>query len=144
VPSAPPWLVIHVAHPTLTVHEDRLARLVEAVLAGERRTFDELGIVLADRATVLELNRAFLDRNEPTDVLAFLLEPDEGAGPLQGEVYVDLDTALERHAEFDASFEDEALRYVAHGMLHLLGHDDATPADREAMHRLEDRYLRHA
>jgi ssRNA-specific RNase YbeY (16S rRNA maturation enzyme) len=38
--------------------------------------------------------------------------------------------------------EDEALRYVVHGLLHLLGHDDATAAGRAAMRRLEDRYLR--
>ena len=30
---------------------------------------------------------------------------------------------------------------MVHGVLHLVGHDDATPPEREAMRALEDRYL---
>ena len=67
---------------------------------------------------------------------------DETArGALDGEVYVDLDTAQERAPESSASFANEALRYVAHGTLHLAGHDDARDAQRAAMRRLEDRAL---
>lgn len=112
------------------------------MLLDENRTCEALGIILADRDTVLELNRTYLQHDYPTDVLSFLIEPDDGASPLQGEVYIDLDTALERHEEFSASFEDEALRYVIHGVLHLLGYEDDTEAARRRMHDLENRYLR--
>ena len=49
---------------------------------------------------------------------------------VDGEVYVDLDTAAERAPEFGVTMAHEALRYVAHGVLHLCGYDDATEADR--------------
>jgi rRNA maturation RNase YbeY len=54
---------------------------------------------------------------------------------------VDLDTAAERHDEFDTTFEREAFRYAVHGVLHLLGYDDASDAERTAMRETEDRYL---
>jgi Predicted metal-dependent hydrolase len=60
---------------------------------------------------------------------------------IEGEVYVDLDTAAERHDEFDASFEREAYRYVVHGLLHLVGYDDAQPAGQDKMREKENQYL---
>jgi rRNA maturation RNase YbeY len=56
-------------------------------------------------------------------------------------VYVDLDTAAERHEEFDTSFEREAYRYVIHGVLHLVGYDDATASGQDAMRQKENQYL---
>lgn len=68
--------------------------------------------------------------------------PADGEGPVvEGEVYVDLDTAAERHQEFDASFEEEVHRYVVHGVLHLCGYDDATESGAAEMRRRENRYL---
>ena len=102
----------------------------------------ELSVVLADRATVHALNREWLGHDNPTDVVSFPLDEEAAAeGVIEGEVYVDLDTAAERAPEFGAAFEEEALRYVVHGLLHLAGHDDATDADRARMRALEDRYL---
>ncbi len=132
-------LVVTLSHPTLHVDEDGLERLVRHVLAAEGPPWDAIGIILADHPTVLALNRAYLDHNYLTDVLSFPLH--EPGAPVAGEVYVDLDTAAERHAEFGVTFEEEVRRYVVHGLLHLLGYDDATPTEKAAMHALEDRYL---
>ena len=98
-----------------------------------------LSVVLADHATVLELNRAYLQHDYITDVLAFALSDD----PLEfdGEIYIDLDTAAERHTEFGTTYEREACRYAVHGLLHLLGYDDHTPDGKAHMHVLEDQYL---
>ena len=139
-PEADPTLLIEHTHPTLRLDEDALRRLVACVLAGEARPARYLGIILADHQTVHDLNRDYLSHDYRTDVLSFSLA-DDPAGPLDGEVYVDLDTAAERHDDFGATFEEEARRYVVHGLLHLLGHDDATDDARAAMRRLEDHYL---
>ncbi len=134
-------LLIEQAHPTLHVPEKALRPLIRRVLKEEGYTLGYLGVVLADHATVLDLNRTYLDHDYHTDVLSFLLSETEEDRILDGEVYVDLDTAAERHAEFGASFEEEVQRYVVHGLLHLLGYDDATPAEKQAMHAREDHYL---
>lgn len=131
-------------HPSRTVDEARLRGALKALLAGENRTAAEVAVVFTDHATVRELNVQYLGHDYDTDVLSFWLgdgEPTDPAAPLEGEVYVDLDTAAERCAEFDADYEAEAVRYALHGVLHLCGYDDATPEEKATMHRLEDRYL---
>lgn len=138
MPASP--LRIELAHPTHQVDAALLHRLLHYVFEAEGRVPAEVTVVLTDHATVLDLNRSYLRHDYHTDVLSFPLH-DAPEAPVEGEVYVDLDTAAERHTEFGASFEEEVRRYAVHGVLHLLGYDDASPAEQAAMRVLEDRYL---
>lgn len=119
--------------------EERVLSLVKHVFEGENVVGSAIGVVLTDHETVLELNKAWLEHDYHTDVISFLLEEDPSA--LEGEVYVDVETARERHAEFGTSVRQEIERYIVHGLLHLIGYDDATPAEKQHMHKLEDTYL---
>lgn len=133
---------VHAEHATLGVDKGAVRAVVAAVCAGEGVTAESVGIILGDHALVHALNREWLGHDYETDVVSFSLDETALARrALDGEVYVDLDTAAERAPEFGATLETEALRYVAHGVLHLAGHDDATDAQRVAMRALEDRYL---
>ena len=123
------------------------------MLEGTSRSIDHLGVVLTGGKQVRDLNRRYKGVDYDTDVLAFSLRGEagdafalarsEGDGTgIDGEIYVNLDFAREHCAEFDASFEEEALRYVIHGLLHLLGYDDADDAGRTRMRTREDAVLR--
>jgi len=140
-------LSIEQDHPSRTLDESVLEEVIRHALAAEDATLVHLSVVLTDHATVRRLNRSYLDHDYNTDVLSFSLRNETSASdPLivEGEVYVDLDTACERCEEFDATFEREACRYVIHGLLHLLGYDDATESGQETMRRREDEYLQAA
>lgn len=139
-PSPPSGLIITHQHPSRRVEETLLRNLLARVCEGEGRTLGHLSVVLADHTTVLELNRTYLEHDYNTDVLAFPLgEEDDEA--ISGEIYIDLDTAAERHEEFRASFQEEACRYALHGLLHLMGYHDKSPEAREKMREKEDQYL---
>ncbi len=143
-PDLPP-LSIHLVHPERTLSEAAVRALVERAVAGEGFAIRDLSVVLADHATVRDLNRDWLGHDWETDVVSFPLDDDAlPAREVDGEVYVDLDTAAERAPEFGTDFEAEALRYVVHGLLHLMGHDDADADGRTRMRALEDRYLARA
>jgi probable rRNA maturation factor len=135
---------VELDHPTLDVETDAIRALAAQTIEGEQGQLVHLTIVLSGHETVHSLNREYLGHDYRTDVLSFDLNEDSEPKTVDGEVYVDLDTALERHQEFGASFEEEVRRYAIHGVLHLLGYDDATPAQKAAMHALEDRYLQGA
>lgn len=137
-------LSIEQDHPSRTLDASTLEQVIRHVLAAEEATLVHLSVVLTDHATVRRLNQSYLDHDYNTDVLSFSLRDEPAltdAPVVEGEVYVDLDTAAERHDEFDTSFEREAYRYVVHGLLHLLGYDDATESGRETMRQKEDQYL---
>jgi len=147
VPEAyPESLSIEQAHPSRRLDDAQLQQLIRHVLAAEGAALLHLSVVLADHDTVRRLNREYLDHDYNTDVLSFSLRagpdsPDAEDDGVEGEVYVDLDTAAERHEEFDTSFEREAYRYVVHGVLHLVGYDDATESGQATMRQKENQYL---
>jgi rRNA maturation RNase YbeY len=135
-------LAIFHEHADLAVPEADVRALASRIASGEGVTWREVGVILGSRALVRDLNREWLGHDWNTDVVSFPLDDDARArGEIEGEVYVDLDTAQEAAPEHGATFEHEALRYVAHGLLHLIGYDDATDEDRASMRALEDRYL---
>ena len=121
------------------VDSTRLTRLAENVLEAERATWAEIGIVLTRHDRLRTLNRDFLNHDFNTDVLSFMVEESDAG--IEGEVYVDLETAIERHAEFGSTIEEEIERYVVHGLLHLVGYTDDTPEKKKEMNELESRYL---
>ncbi|MDX1739703.1 MAG: rRNA maturation RNase YbeY [Rhodothermales bacterium] len=131
-------VTVHNTHPTERISTTAIRRLVNTLVRRETSSAFEISIVLCDRERHTELHRTFLDRDYPTDVLAFPLGDSE---TLEGEVYVDLDTARNRHEEFMCSFESEVARYVVHGVLHLLGFDDKTTESRSAMKKKEEKYV---
>ena len=136
-------LTIQQVHPSHQLDEEFLDALIRHVIAAEHGRLVHLSVVLTDHDTVRSLNASYLEHDYDTDVLSFSLRdaPNEDEDLVEGEIYVDLDTADERHEEFDATFAEEAHRYVIHGLLHLLGYDDQTAAGQEKMRALEDQYL---
>lgn len=143
-------ITVTVSHGTLGAPAGIEYHIRDAV-ASEGHTVADLSIVLTDHATVTRLNELYLNRTYATDVLAFDLSDDDDDGDgdgetsvsqrVQGEIYVDLDTALDRAPEFGTSYECEVMRYVLHGLLHLMGYRDDKPDARQEMRRLENLYL---
>lgn len=100
----------------------------------------EVRVVFVDDTEIVRLNKQFFGRSTPTDVIAFDLS--ENDAPLEGEIYVSVDTALRQAREYGVSFWNELCRLAVHGALHLVGFDDTTDAERQKMHELEDEFLR--
>ena len=86
----------------------------------------EVSILLTTDAGIRRLNRQFRGKDAPTDVLSFPAgdQPSIPGVPLfVGDVAISLDTARRRSAEDGRSLAFELSRYLAHGILHLLGYD---------------------
>jgi probable rRNA maturation factor len=88
-----------------------------------------------------QVNGQFLQHEGPTDVITFDLS-EGGVGPLAGEIFVCPVVAVRQAREFGTDWQTETVRYVAHGILHLLGYDDLEPAKRRVMKQAEGRIVR--
>jgi probable rRNA maturation factor len=125
--------------------EADLRDVVAHALAAEGATGEvAVDVVVVDDATIHDLNRRFLDHDEPTDVITFALDGgadgDDGSGgfvtpgPRQlGEIYISCERAAAQSAEWGNTPEAEVRFLAVHGVLHLLGWDDATAEERERM-----------
>jgi len=89
------------------------------------------------------LQAAHLGRPHSTDVLSFAYAPLPPLTAWQGEVIVNLDRARAAGPRHRGIAYELAL-YIAHGCQHLSGADDATPAQRRTMRRIETAWLREA
>jgi len=101
----------------------------------------EVSIALVGDDHMARLHKQFLKIDGPTDVLTFELDHNEAGHCTGGEVIVCVPEAERRAADMNIDPANELLLYALHGLLHLSGFDDRTPADYEAMHQREDDIL---
>lgn len=103
-----------------------------------------LTLVLTDDAHSEAFNGRLLRHDGPTDVITQAYDPFPGEPPGRiAELYINLDRAQAvGGTRAGRSPNHELLLYIAHGLDHLNGHDDATPAQRRAMRRRELAWLR--
>ena len=86
----------------------------------------ELSLRLATDDEIQELNGEYRDKPVPTDVLAFPLLEGRGVefrGGLLGDVVISLETAAGQARRSRRSLDDQVLKLLIHGTLHLLGYD---------------------
>lgn len=94
----------------------------------------EMALLLTDDAEMRILNRTWRSKDAPTNVLSF--PAPEGFGVL-GDVAMARET-VEREALAQGKRPaDHAAHLLAHGFLHLLGHDHQADDEAEAMESLE-------
>lgn len=123
------------------VTADVVRAVVTATFTHERAGEPDVGVVLLNDAAIREINREYLDHDWATDSIAFSYDDDPSPDALRGEVLVSAETARREAEARGKSAEHELLLYVVHGTLHLLGHDDDTPARRRAMNARAERIL---
>lgn len=112
----------------------RVAAAVQMALAEAGCHEATVSVAIVDDPTIHRLNREFLERDYPTDVLSFVLEEPP---QLEGEIVASMDTARREAAEVGWGAEDELLLYAVHGALHLAGYLDKDPTDVAAMRSAE-------
>lgn len=122
-----------------TIDEDLVAEAAQRALSAGKGQLDAVEIALVDDARIIELNRRFLGRDGPTDVIAFEAEP--GPQGRSGEVIVSVQTAQRQSREAGHSLQREVSLLVAHGVLHVLGYRDDDGVSRAAMDRLQQKVL---
>jgi len=101
----------------------------------------ELSVALVGDAAMSRLHEQFMGIAGPTDVLTFPIDEDERGRIVSGEVVVCVPEARRRARLEGTELRQEVLLYALHGLLHLCGYDDQSPAEFARMHRAEDRIL---
>jgi len=108
----------------------------------------ELCIKAVDEPTIAQLNLQWMEKEGPTDVLAFPMdelrpglvndEPEEG---VLGDLVLCPAVAEQQGATAGHGTESEIELLTVHGILHLLGYDHAEPEEHREMFGLQDQLL---
>ena len=101
-------------------------------------TLGDLSIVSCSDEELLTYNRKYLDHDTYTDIITF---DHSEATELSGDLLISFERVLENADNQGVVFQEELRRVMAHGLLHLAGFKDKTPADAATMRQAEDHAL---
>ncbi len=126
-------MAVQVLYPRARRSRSALARAARRFLNRLALRGRELSILVVGDSAIRRLNRQWRGKNATTDVLSF--QAGDGPGPaiLLGDVVISYETACRRAKASGAPIEAELDRYLAHGLLHLLGYDHASRAQAREM-----------
>lgn len=122
-----------------TIDEAGLKALAASVWQAESDRAAAVSLIFVANDYIRELNKTYLGKDNPTDVIAFPLSDDPAL--FEGEIYVSTQQVQANAATYEVSFEEELRRVVVHAVLHFLGYADKTPQERSLMRQKENHYL---
>lgn len=100
----------------------------------------DINYVFSTDSYVLSINQQFLQHDDYTDIITFDNTINEAH--LRGEIYISLERIKENKTQFVTTYQEETLRVMAHGILHLLGYKDKSPEEAKAMRKQEEIWIR--
>jgi len=133
---------VEIANPqdAVAINRAMIRDVVRKVLQGEEVADATISLAFVDNATMQQLNKRYLNHDEPTDVLSFPMS-EGNLSPLNGELVIGAEVATEQAGARGHDTEAELALYVIHGILHLCGYDDKDAVRLAEMRRRERHHL---
>ena len=98
-----------------------------------------LSYIFCDDEYLYQMNVEYLKHDTYTDIITF--DQSENEDEIEGDIFISIPRVYENAKEFSLKFEDELLRVLSHGALHLCGYYDETDEDEKLMREKEDTYI---
>ncbi|MES2645350.1 MAG: rRNA maturation RNase YbeY [Bacteroidota bacterium] len=118
-----------------------LKAFIIQIFQREATRLQELSYVFCSDEYLLAINQQFLKHDFYTDIITFDLT-EALSDAISGEVYVSVDRVKDNAKALGLPFNEELLRVVFHGALHLCGYGDKKKSEIKLMRQKEDEYLR--
>lgn len=104
----------------------KIRRRTRIILDALKSPEAEISILLVDDLQIAAMNRKFLGREGPTNVIAFPMQEGRFSGlspDLLGDVVISVDTAHREARDAELDLEERLTQLLVHGLLHLHGYD---------------------
>ncbi|HWB28065.1 MAG TPA: rRNA maturation RNase YbeY [Chitinophagaceae bacterium] len=121
-------------------HKRKIRSFIASLFSLEKKELLRIDYIFCSDDNLLKINRSFLKHDFYTDIITFdLSEPKTG---IKGEVYISVDRVKENAVALKMGFEEEILRVLFHGALHLCGYTDKRTKNILVMRQKEDHYIK--
>tara|TARA_R110000868_G_scaffold143741_3_gene362251 strand:- start:43589 stop:44008 length:420 start_codon:yes stop_codon:yes gene_type:complete len=116
-------------------YSDWLSRIISS----ETKQLGVLDFIFCSDEYLLDMNMKFLNHDTYTDIITFdYCEGDVVAG----DIFISIERVRDNANEFGVNFDEELLRVMAHGVLHLMGYKDKTDMDSDLMRKKEEEKIK--
>ena len=117
---------------------------------GRLKNCGELSIIFVSDPEIKRINKQFLKKNNPTDVIAFNYTPILRAARAKenikkipfGDIYISVESARKQAKNGGHGLLQELALLILHGLLHLAGYEDETVSKRKNMFRAQKKLFR--
>ena len=120
----------------------QVVKIVKTAAQFEKKIIGEVEIIVVSNQTIKKINRRYHHRDAVTDVLSFAWQEDKIVSSSKlGQIYIAYPRIVAQAKEWKVSPEEEFIRMLVHGLLHLSGYDHAQPAAARRMFKKQERIV---
>lgn len=134
------WIAVSSTVKKISATDREVRRAAVATLQRKKIDSALLSIAFLGTRAMTQLNRKYLGKARPTDVISFALQNPLGGSATIGDIYICPEVARANARLQGVSAREEIVRLVVHGVLHVLGgdHPEGLARASSAMWRLQE------
>jgi rRNA maturation RNase YbeY len=117
---------------------DSITETLPVLVSLESFELGDITLIFCTDEELLAINKEHLSHDYYTDIITFNYNTDS---LLSGDLFISVDRITDNAMQLGVSLEEELHRVCFHGVLHLLGYNDKTPNEIDAMRQKENFYL---
>jgi rRNA maturation RNase YbeY len=113
----------------------KIKKWIEEEIVNHKKKVGSISYMFCSDEHIKIVNQAYLKHNYYTDIITF----DYCEGRIvDGDILISIDTVKSNSIKYSSNFEEELLRVIIHGILHLLGYNDKSEKEKELMSQKEN------
>ncbi|MBK7432205.1 MAG: rRNA maturation RNase YbeY [Bacteroidetes bacterium] len=120
--------------------KEQLYKWITAAAKKEGFEIVELNYVFCSDPYLKKMNVKFLKHNYFTDIITF--DNSLIKKKIVGDIFISIETVRFNAKQYATTFDNELHRVMIHGLLHLTGYKDKSPANQKEMRMMEDFWLK--
>ncbi len=109
------------------------------IIESEGFGLNQINYIFCSDEYLLSINQQYLNHDFYTDIITFDNSDEEQT--IEGDIFISIDRIKENAEQLSKVFNEELLRVLVHGVLHLVGYDDHEDKDELLMREKEDSYI---
>lgn len=121
--------------------KDSVISITEIISNEEKIKFGSLNIIFCGDEFIRKFNKEYLKHDYETDIITF--QDTDNAGLTEGELIISIETIKENSKRFKVSYDNELMRVIIHGLMHLSGYNDKSGDEKKIIRKKENYYLKY-
>ena len=115
-----------------------LKKWFNSTVENENKKIGDIVYILCSDAYLLQINREFLNHDYLTDIITFDYVDED---TISGDIFISYERVMDNSSIYNVSVQNELLRVMIHGILHLIGFKDKTVEELNIIRKKEDFYI---
>lgn len=108
---------------------------IKVILENFSKRVGDINFIFCDDNYLLEINQKYLKHDTYTDIITF---DYSNTDTISGDIFISIERVKDNATDYSKSFQEELLRVLSHGVLHLCGFKDKTEQESKEMTKQED------